>query len=76
MVPDMPLVISVDIFKCIARKLQKFIPILTDRQGPLLECQKFFLPHYHQTFWNVILAKVVSELLPGDSFRVGMGGEV
>jgi hypothetical protein len=48
---------------------------LTDK-GALLQCQEFFLPLYHQTFWNVVLAEVVSELLPGDSFGVSMSGEV
>jgi hypothetical protein len=68
--------ISIDILRCIARKLQKFVPVLTDRQGTLLQCHEFFLPHYHQTFRNVVPAKVVSELLPGDGFRVGMCGKV
>jgi hypothetical protein len=73
--PVLPLSIGVDIFRCIRRQPHKSIPILIDRHGPLLQCQKLLL-HDHQTLWNMIYVEVVSELLLDDGFGVGMGGEI
>jgi hypothetical protein len=72
----LPLGICIDILRCIARQLQKLVPVLTERQRSLLPCQKFLLPYYHQPFRHVVTTEVVSELLLGDGFTVGMGGEV
>jgi hypothetical protein len=41
----LPFYVGVDIFGCIARQLQKFVTVLTDEHGSLLQCQK--LLHYH-----------------------------
>jgi hypothetical protein len=42
----------------------------------LLERQKFPFLHCHQTCWNMILTKIISEFLPSDGVRIGVGGEV
>jgi hypothetical protein len=62
----LPLGISVDILERIARQLQKLVPVLTNKQGTLLQCQKIFLPHYHQSFRHMVPTEVVPKLLPGD----------
>jgi hypothetical protein len=72
----LPLGIYVDIFRSIAGQLHKPVSVLTDRHGPLLERQKFLFLHCHQTCWNMVLTKIISEFLLGDSVGVGMGGEV
>jgi hypothetical protein len=72
----LPLGICVNILGCITRQLKKLVPVLTNRHGTLLQCQKFLLPHDHQSFRHMITMEVVPELLPGDSFGVGIGGEV
>jgi hypothetical protein len=74
MVP--PLGVGVDIFGSIARQLQKPVPVLTDRQWPLLESQELLLLYSHQACRNMVLTKASSELFPGDGVGVGMGGEV
>jgi hypothetical protein len=73
----LPLGICVDIFRSIAGQLQKLVSVLTDRHGPFLERKELFL-HCHQTCWNwnMILAKIISEFVPGDDVGVGVGGEV
>jgi hypothetical protein len=71
----LPLGIYADIFRSIAGQLQKPVSLLTNGHGPLLERQKFLFIHCHQTCWNMILMKVISEFLPGDGVGVGMGGE-
>jgi hypothetical protein len=68
--------VGVDIFKSIARQLQKPVPVLTDRRWPLLEGQELLLLHCHQTGRNMVLTKASSELFPGDGVGVGMGGEI
>jgi hypothetical protein len=68
--------VGVDIFRSIARQLQKPVPGLTDRQWPLLEGQELLLLHCHQTCRYMVLTKATSELFPGDGVGVGMGGEV
>jgi hypothetical protein len=68
--------VGVDIFRSIARQLQKPVPVLIDRQWPLLERQELLLLHCHQTCRNMVLTKASSELFPGDDIGVGMGGEV
>jgi hypothetical protein len=68
--------VGVDIFRSIARQLQKPVPVLIDRQWPLLESQELLLLHCHQTCRNMVLTEASSELFPGDGVRVGMGGEV
>jgi hypothetical protein len=68
--------VGVDIFRSIARQLQKPVSVLTDRQWPLLESQELLLLHCHQTYRNMVLTKATSELFPGYGVRVGMGGEV
>jgi hypothetical protein len=68
--------IRVEILWGITRKLQKLVPVLTDRQGTLLQSEKLLLPHYHQSLGHMVATEVVPELLPSDGFRVGMGGEV
>jgi hypothetical protein len=70
-----PLGICVDIFRGITLQLQKLVPVPTDRQGTLLQSEKL-LPHYHQSLGHMVATEVVPEFLPGDGFRVGMGGEV
>jgi hypothetical protein len=72
----LPLGVGVAIFRSIARQLQKPVPVLTDRQWPLLEGQELLLLHCHQTCWNMVLTEASSELFPGDGVGVGMGGEV
>jgi hypothetical protein len=52
----------------------------------ITNCVALFLTHsireqvtniyYHQPFRHMVTMEVVSELLPGDGFRVGMGDEV
>jgi hypothetical protein len=74
--PVLPLGISINFLRCVMRYLQKLVPILTDTQGTLLQCQKFLLPYYHQSFRHMVPTEVVSKLLPSDSFRVGVGSEV
>jgi hypothetical protein len=68
--------VGVDIFKSIARQLQKPVSILTDGHWPLLECQELLLLHCHQTYRNMVLTEAISEFFPGDGVGVGMGGEV
>jgi hypothetical protein len=68
--------VGVDIFRSIVRQLQKPVPVLTDRRGPLLECQELLLLHCHQTCRNMVLTKATSEFFPSDGVRVGMGGEI
>jgi hypothetical protein len=68
--------IHVDILWGITRQLQKLVPILADGQETLLQGEKLLLPHYHQSLGHMVATEVVPELLPSDSFRVGMGGEV
>jgi hypothetical protein len=68
--------IRVDILSGITRQLQKLAPVLADGQGTLLQGEKLLLPHYHQSLGHMVATEVVPELLPSDSFRVGMGGEV
>jgi hypothetical protein len=72
----LPLGIRVDILWGITRQLQKLVPVLTDRQGTLLQGEKLLLPHYHQSLGHMVAMEVIPELLPSDGFRVGMGGEV
>jgi hypothetical protein len=72
----LPFGICVDIFRSIAGQLQKPVSVLIDGHGPLLERQKFLFLHCHQTCWNMILTKIISEFLPGDGVGVGVGGEV
>ena len=72
----LPLGISVDIFRSIARQLQKLVPVLTNRQWPLLEGQELLLLHCHQTCRHMVLMKATSELFPGDGVGVGMSGEI
>jgi len=72
----LPLGIRVDIFWGITRQLQKLVPVLTNRQGTLLQGYKFLLPYYHQSFRHMVVTEVVPEVLSGDGFRVGMGGKV
>jgi hypothetical protein len=73
---ELPLGICVDIFWGITRQLQKLIPILTNGQGTLLQGEKLLLPHYHQSLGHMVVTEVIPKLLPGNGFRVGMGGEV
>jgi hypothetical protein len=68
--------IRVDILWGMTRQLQKLVPVLTDRQGTLLQREKLLLPHYHQSLAHMVAMEVIPELLPSDGFRVGMGGEV
>jgi hypothetical protein len=68
--------IYVDIFWGITRQLQKLVPVLADGQGSLLQGEKLLLPHYHQSLGHMVATEVVPELLPSESFRVDMGGEV
>jgi hypothetical protein len=68
--------IRVDILWGIMRQLQKLVPVLGDGQGSLLQGEQLLLPHYHQSLGHMVATEVVPELLPSDSFRVGMGGEV
>jgi hypothetical protein len=68
--------IRVDILWGITRQLQKLVPVLTDGQETLLQGEKLLLPHYHQPLRHMVATEVIPELLPSDSFRVGMGGEV
>jgi hypothetical protein len=68
--------IRVDILWGITRQLQKPILVLTDGQGTLLQGEKLFLLHYHQSLRHMVETEVIPELLPSDGFRVGMGGEV
>jgi hypothetical protein len=68
--------ICVDIFWCITRQLQKLIPVLTNRQGTLLQGKKLFLPHYHQSLGHMVVMEVVPKFFLSDSFRVGMGGKI
>jgi hypothetical protein len=70
----LPLGINIGILGCIARQLQKFVFVLTNRLGTLV--QKFLLPHDHQSFRHMVMTEVVPKLLPSDGFRVCMGGEV
>jgi hypothetical protein len=72
----LPLGICVNIFRSIAGQLQKSVSVLTDEHESLLERQKFLFLHCHQTCWNMILTKIISEFLPGDGVGVGAGGEV
>jgi hypothetical protein len=72
----LPLGICVDILWGITRQLQKLVPVLTDRQGTLLRGEKLLLPHYHQSLGHMVATEIVPKLLPSDSFRVGVGGEV
>src|SRR6187455_3577843 len=72
----LPLGVGVDIFRSIARQLEKPVPVLTDRQWPLLEGQELLLLHCHQTCRDMVLTKATSKLFPGDGVRMGMGGEV
>jgi hypothetical protein len=72
----LPLGIRVDILWGIMRQLQKLFPILTDRQGTLLQSEKLLLPHYHQSLGHMVATEVIPELPLSDGFRVGMGGEV
>jgi hypothetical protein len=72
----LPLGICVDILGGITRQLQKLVPVLTDGQGTLLEGEKLFLPHYHQSLGDMVAMEVIPELLPCNGFRVGMGSEV
>jgi hypothetical protein len=68
--------IRVDILWGITRQLQKLVHVLSDGQGTLLQREKLLLPHYHQSLGHMVATEVIPELLPSDSFRVGMGGEV
>ena len=72
----LPLGIYVDIFRSIAGQLQKPVSVLTNRHEPLLERQELLFLHCHQTCWNMILTKIISEFLPGDGVGIGVGGEV
>jgi hypothetical protein len=72
----LPLRIRVDILWGITRHIQKLVPLLTDRQGTLLQGEKLLFPHYHQSLGHMVATEVIPELLPSDGFRVGMGGEV
>jgi hypothetical protein len=72
----LPLSIRIDIFWRVTWQMQKLVPVLIDRQRTLLQCQKLLLPYYHQSFRHMVAMEVVPEFLPGDGFRVGMGGEV
>jgi hypothetical protein len=72
----LPLGICVDILWGITRQLQKLVPVLADGQGTLLQGENLLLPHYHLSLGHMVATKVVPKLLPSDSFRVGMGGEV
>jgi hypothetical protein len=72
----LPLGIHVDILWGITRQLQKLIPVLTYRQGTLLQGEKLLLPHYHQSLGHMVVMEVFPEIFPNDGFRVGMGGEV
>jgi hypothetical protein len=72
----LPLGIYVDILWGITRQLQKLVPVLTDGQRTLLQGEKLLLPHYHQSLGHMVATEVVPELLPGNGFKVGMGGEV
>jgi hypothetical protein len=71
----LPLGIYVDILKSIAGQMQKLVLVLTNRHRPLLERQELLL-HCHQAYWNMVLTEAISEFFPGDSVRVGMGGEI
>jgi hypothetical protein len=68
--------VGVDIFRSIARQLQKPVPVLTDRRWPLLEGQELLLLYCHQTCRHMVLTKASSELFQGDGVGVGMGGEI
>jgi hypothetical protein len=68
--------IRVDIFWGITWQLQKLDLVLTDGHGTLLQGEKLLLPHYHQSLGHMVAAEVIPELLLGDGFRVGMGGQV
>jgi hypothetical protein len=59
----LPLSIPVDIFWGVTWQLQKFVPILTDRQGTLLQGEKLLLPHYHQSLGHMVAMEVIPELL-------------
>jgi hypothetical protein len=72
----LPLGVDVDIFRSIARQLQKPVSILIDWHRPLLKGQELLLLHCHQTCRHMILTKASSELFLGDGVGVGMGGEV
>jgi hypothetical protein len=72
----LPLGIRVVILWGITRQLQKLVPVLADGQGTLLQSEKLFLLHYHQSLRHMVAMEVIPELLPSDGFRVGMGGEV
>jgi hypothetical protein len=73
--PVLPFSISVDIFRCITRQLQKLVSVFTNRQGSLLQSQKLLL-HDHQSLWYMVPAETLAELFPGDGFGVSMGSEV
>jgi hypothetical protein len=68
--------ICVDVLWGITRQLQKLVPVLTDGHGILLQGEKLLLPHYHQSLGHMVATEVISELLPSNGCRVGMGGEV
>jgi hypothetical protein len=72
----LPLVIRVNIFWGIMWQLQKLVHVLVHGQGTLLQGEKLLLPHYHQSLGHMVATEVVPKFLPGDGFRVGMGGEV
>jgi hypothetical protein len=72
----LPLGVDVDIFRSIARQLQKPVSILTDWHWPLFERQELLLLHYYQTCWNMVLTKAISEFFLGDGVGVGMGDEI
>jgi hypothetical protein len=71
----LPLGVGVDIFRSIARQLQKPVSVLTNGHGPLLECQELLL-HCHQTCRNTVLTEVVSEFFPGDGIGVSMDSQI
>jgi hypothetical protein len=72
----LPLGVGVDNFRSIAGQLQKLVSVLTDGHRTLLERQELLLVHCHQACGDMVLAEIVSEFLPGDGVRVGMGGEI
>jgi hypothetical protein len=72
----LPLGIRVDILQGITRQLQKLVPVLSNGQWTLLQGEKLFLLHYHQSLRHMVATKVIPELLSSDGFRVGMGGKV
>jgi hypothetical protein len=54
----------------------ELVPVLTDRQGTLLQGEKLLLPHYHQSLGHMVATEFVPKFLLGDGFMVGMGGEL